>query len=277
MNSKTEKVRIVGDGEHFAEMLVNSSTPHRLIYTNNSISIETEGGNTMIFSDQELTPFELSFIGMTKAEVSRAAEGMRLKMCSPKFFHIYDTRPGFYDSCEVDINSAYWECAYRLGLLSKRIYETGNSVSKTARLIAFGAAATIRREFVFDGHIYVSCSEASNKWGRAAYFKVAQIVTNTLRDICSEIPGEALAYWVDAIFVSDRYANYVQKRLFDEGYFFKVKKLSECEFFIDQSDPAAPGRRTLRMIEKETGREKFLRLGKPKKAFLSGLVHENMV
>lgn len=246
------KVNINGEADNYIETLIDSGTPHTLTYTNNSVKVETKNA-VVSFSGVELTPFELGFIGMAKNEVRKKSEEYKLRMCNVEFFYLYKQRSGFYDVTEVDISSAYWETAYRVGLLSKRIYETGNSVSKDARLIAFGAAATVKRVFEFDGQNYYACSESSCRWGRAAYFQVAKIVTSTLRGICSEIPGRAYGWWVDAIFVDSLYCDYVKKRLFEEGYFFKEKRMVSAEYLETEA-----GQRVWKMEEPD-GRKKEIK------------------
>ncbi len=48
---------------------------------------------------------------------------------------------------EVDIDKAYWNMAYRLGIINQEIYEKGLTISKVARLATLGSLA--KKTFVY--------------------------------------------------------------------------------------------------------------------------------
>ena len=152
---------------------------------------------------------------------------------------------------EVDINGAFWNCAYNEGLLSDGAFEDGLTVDKTVRLIAFGSAAAVRRTAKFDGQTYTDFSEQSNEAGRNAYFFVSSKITRLLSDISSQIPGAVLLYWVDAILCIPMYKRFVSEAIQAAGYEVKVKELSNCSYFQTED-----GRRGWQVTETDSGREK---------------------
>lgn len=227
MNNE-KKISLCGNGQSYAETLVQTGTPHKITYTNNSVEVEVNETN-YIFTDNNLSAAELGFIGRAKKCVIEMSEKLRLPDRNPVFAKIYPAKSGFYGNLtEIDISSAYWETARKVGLISDKIYLQGNSVEKKTRLIAFGAAAAVKRSCNFDGFMYSNYYEEYNEHGRRAYFYVASYVTKIMREICDEIPGAAMLYWVDAIVCKPEYAPFVCRRIFEHGFSMKQKTLTDC-------------------------------------------------
>lgn len=255
-NKKLFSTSISGSAKSYLDSMVESGTPHRVTYTNNSTKIEV-GEKSLVFSDIDLTPPELGFIGRVKKEVQNNAEILQIKETSPIFYRLM---PGKFRTVErlieIDISAAFWQTAYKNGLLSHNTFSQGEKVRKEVRLIAFGAAATVRHTFIFDGQNYTEYEKQENQYGRNAYFFVASKISAVLDRICNEIPTAAVLYWVDAIVATPMYKDYVCRSLFEAGFEIKTKVLKDCVFF-QESPPT--GARVWRVTELESGRVKEFR------------------
>lgn len=268
MRNKTKS--LIGDGQNYVETLVHTNTPHKITYTNNSLSVELTDGREFIFTDKFLTMQDLSFIGSTKKDVILNAERLRIPERKPVFYHIYPAKFGNYgELVEIDISSAFWDTAYKEGIISDRTFIRGESVAKDVRLIAFGSAAAVRRSFVFDGEKYSESMEESSVWGRRAYFYVASKITALMRSICDDIPGKAYLFWVDAIICSSEYKDFICKRIFSENFAMKAKHLLDCKHFSES------GALVWEVTEKETGRVKRFKEFERKNPGISYIINRN--
>jgi len=128
----------------------------------------------------------------------------------------------------VDMKSAYWETAYRLGLLSDQIYYKGKDekqISKKTRLAAIGSLARKVTVYQFDGKEQKLLSdeqEETNFLWNLICSKVGNILTSVAKDIGKDF----IFFWVDGIYVSSKHAAEKVERLFKEhGYDSSVTKL----------------------------------------------------
>lgn len=256
-----QKTHLVGaDYSIYAAALVDSGTPHRLTLTGRSAKIEV-GENEVLFSGSEMTPRQLHFVGVAKKEIIKNAQILRLPDRRPRFTRIYPGAPVYLKAAtEIDISGAYWNKAFSLGLLSQRTYLDGLSFPKPVRLVAFGAAATIRQISIFDGIEYSDHEEQSSDHGRAAFFYVADQICRDMGRICEMIPTAALLYWVDAIVCLEKYSDFVCRELFSAGY--EVKKKSLCDIITKD----ALGKISVKCKEADTGRIKEFLFFKRRKA-----------
>lgn len=246
------------NAESYLETLIQKNVPHTVTYTGSTVKVKlADEKPPILFTQADLSPRELSFVQMTKREVIQNAESLRLPERKPRFYHIYPWRPAGAQATElveVDVSSAFWDTAYKIGLLSDRIFQAGEGVRKEVRLIALGSAAAVQRSFVFDGFEYVDASEQCDEWGRKAYFYVASLVTALCRGVCEAIPGAAALYWVDAVVCRPEYREFVQRSMFDAGFTFKTKRLIDCVFEIE------PGNvKKWSCVEYDSGRYKEFR------------------
>ncbi len=265
---------IIGDGSEYINTLVSAAVPHRLIYTNNSVRVQI-GENDIVFSNKLISMRDLGFIGRCKDDVIKNSEILHIPERHPIFYKIYPMKYGHYcELYEIDISSAFWDTAFREGIISERIFLQGETVKKDVRLMAFGAAATVRRTFDFDGRQYVSAGEEVNDAGRRAYFYVASRVVSAMREVCEAIPGQACLYWVDAIVCTPQYKDYVCGRLFSQGWQIKTKRLTDCRHFLEKG-----AAKVWAVTEAETGRKKefreFPRKNKNRVSALINTVFEN--
>lgn len=222
------------------DFLVNSGIPHTIKLCPNSTIIKTEKKTYHIPNAERIDTKYLNFIKETKHEVCDNSERLNLKKCRPEYFEFKLTKDRSVVNCvEIDINSAYWQTAYKVGLITETTYLKGLQVPKEIRLMAFGSAATLRDCFVFDGVEYTDVYIETNEWGRIAFFHVSKIVSELIQRILDKIPGVFAIYWVDAIFIREWYKQYVTDELEASGYSYKIKDIPRINVSVSKG-PGLP-------------------------------------
>jgi len=234
MNGKTTDYTV------YADFLVKIGAKHTILLCPNSATVKVDGKSYFFPNGERVPPVHLNFITKTKKEVIEAAERKKIGKQNPKYFgfgKIYGERK-LYNFLEIDINGAYWETAYKEGLLSESTYQKGLTVPKRVRLMAFGAAASMKDVYEYDGKSYSIKDPIYNEYGRRAFFHVAALVGKLMSDISSMIPSVFLLYWVDAIFVHSLWSVYVFQRLESAGYEYTTKEIPVI--FIKQGSGQKP-------------------------------------
>lgn len=205
---------------------------HTLKSCTSSSTIKVEGGKRPYFfpNGEPIDPQYLQFIKSVKKEVCENAEMKQppLKEETPKFIRFSPLfSDSFYstDFVEIDISGAYWFTAYDYGLLTRTTYEAGLLVPKRVRLMALGSAATTKDVSFFDGTEYKHLGVEFNKYGRMAFFAVAKRVDEIMNNALDILHGNAVFYWVDALFVRKNFAAWAAQSIRDYGYEVKETPL----------------------------------------------------
>lgn len=141
----------------------------------------------------------------------------------------------FFDDCySVDIDKAYWTCAYHLGYVDTRLYKEGLKIDKRVRLAALGTFAKRKYTYVFDGkkeklkniveplypHVFLNCA-----W-----------MTYKLMNGCKrQIGDDFLFYWTDGIYCKNEGAaeicmDYLGRKGYDGKveYIERILRTDEC-------------------------------------------------
>lgn len=104
------------------------------------------------------------------------------------------------DLLEIDINGAYWETAYILGVISKSIYERGKEVDKKVRLAALGSLAKKKDVWIYDGkkmrREVIRSYQTENIW-----FAICKRVSDVMQEAVKLIGKDFVFYWVDGIYI----------------------------------------------------------------------------
>lgn len=244
--------------------------PHVIRSSNSTVRLEPEGGKPMVFTDNLIPRTHLNFIRRVKDGIRQSAAFGAMQAELPKYrpgvvAYIKDAgkQPGYYENVvELDINGAYWTCAYMLGYLPKKLYlegicrgEDGELIRpKMVRLIALGAMARSRtvREYYPDMGEYVYKGLDYNETEGGVFFHIAHTVGNVLNG-CSEYIGanNLFLFWVDAMIVKRATVPFVSMYMRDAGYSVKEKPLEYLEVKEDKRGRVAYTK------EVKTGREKF--------------------
>ncbi len=213
----------LGSYESVIGMLIDSRTPHKTTITRNRRAIEVSGVEYS-FSDTQIDPKNLNFIKQTKAMLI-SANAEPATAADVNFFFIGANNGSSHiirDVVEIDITKAYWFAALHLGFISEEHFEKGLLVDKVSRLVAIGAAATVKWEMEYDGSGYVSFDETISPQGRNAFFTICKRVSSA---ISSAMGDTGFLAWVDAVFCPASEAEAVEAALSEFGFESKRKNI----------------------------------------------------
>lgn len=135
------------------------------------------------------------------------------------------------DLLEIDINGAYWETAYILGVISKPIYERGKELDKKVRLASLGSLAKKKDVWIYDGkkmkREVIRSYQTENIW-----FAICKRVSDVMQEAVKLIGSEFVFYWVDGIYIrNDKSLLGSLISLFASyGYETKVKSIHSVVF-----------------------------------------------
>lgn len=218
---------------NYQKALIDCGAFHVVESTSNSNSIKTKTGK-YIFSETKINPKDLSFIKRAKIEIINNARKKDIKNITPKYFYLpklpkMDIRK---DCVEIDINGAYWNCAYKIGLISESTYLEGLKKDKITRLVSFGSAATVKTTYEYntDESLYKFVSQKQDENGRNAFFLVSKMICEVMESVFKQIPGQCYFYWVDAIFLNSAYAEIAIEKFAELGYDVKIKKIGFIKY-----------------------------------------------
>jgi len=223
----------------FAEiepLLKSFNKPFRVSVSNNTVTY-TMDNDVYVCSSSKLKKSDLGFLSKVKSDVSGNVSEVQYIFDEDDviLYNGWGSLPdGTYtDLIEVDINSAYWRCAYLNGYISKDIYEEGNEKDKKVRLASLGALATNKSIYTYNpktGRFDYEFEESINSKNpvlSSVFFKCAYDVGNMLNECMELLKTKYLLYWVDAVIVKDYTKDFVIDFFNKNGYECKVKDLKE--------------------------------------------------
>ena len=178
------------------------------------------------FWDNEKNEIPKSELGLIKA-VKTHCEALPLELnVNRKKIRYIDISPivpnmVHTDIYEIDLTGAYWNIAFREGIINKELFERGKLVSKKARLIALGALAKNVTTLYFDGERWTIGGITENK--KADYFfRVAEMTGEIMQELKYCAGSNYLFYWVDAIFFRAPALNEIKRFLFSRNLEYKI-------------------------------------------------------
>lgn len=201
------------------------------------------GGRKYFLSDLPLKTKELGYLSTVRKDARKYDESQESKFVSKKdirYTQIKNIAPGVYsDYVELDLNSAYHECAFQLGIISRATYEKGLKVSKMARLVALGALASNKAVFEFSGkklEYKGQKNEIEKLEGKEKddlsylFFRISAEIGRVISDVYYQLntigKDGCIGYWVDAVFVRRELIGEALKIINEYGYEAKLKDLS---------------------------------------------------
>jgi hypothetical protein len=202
----------------------------------------------IICSDTFLKTSELGFIRQVSSHIKKQTPPAR--EYSPRDVSYFRKSGGqlsgtYSDAVEVDVNAAYWAIALNFGYITEEIYNKAFAegkngkpkYSKTARLVALGAAAACKTHYVFDGKIF-SPDESKgqngveeDKTGRNIFFHIATYLGELMDNAERAASIDLFFYWVDAFFVRASDAEKVKEYFKGFNLSVKVKELEYLKFY----------------------------------------------
>jgi hypothetical protein len=228
----SEQFRITKDA------MVNNGIPFELFMNNNSQKIKG-GIGTEPFTGDILEFKHMIFIRKVKDHVKAQIKAGKLKKekaYSKKidYFHIGTHKNKTIKDCsEVDIDKAYWETAYKYGIINNEIYRYGmkKSMPKEIRLIALGSLAKKTTHYKFDGKLMIRQKDIVDKETEYFWNKICSHVATCMTTISAELSdNDYLFYWVDAVFIKSKALSTVKNLINEMGYNFKIKKIEKVIF-----------------------------------------------
>ncbi len=187
-------------------------------------------------NDEDISLNHIRFISSVKAHVKQKIKEGKLTPGKIKhkinYFDSGIRRHGFTTDCsEVDIDSAYWETAYKLKIISGRIYRYGLKVPKKIRLIALGTLAKRTTIYKFDGKKMVKDRVEVDLETEFFWNKICKEVSDIMTTVSASLDEkDYYFYWVDAIFVSKKVEQEVKEIFSMLGYTYKTKPLKRITF-----------------------------------------------
>ena len=205
--------------------LLQSGQPFVIKMTMNTKRIIAPDAKIML-SESHLTGSELGFLRKVKSDAEFYNEFLcknrSVDRSSIKYIKLSNVPRGTYlDYHEIDINRAYWETAFRMGVISQSTYERAEKYDKRVRLIALGALATGRVDLMFDGVEITEITEKPEPGEELSYifFKIAHTVGIAVNSIYLQLnemePDGCLGYWIDALFVKKHLAKKAKELMHD--------------------------------------------------------------
>lgn len=253
-------------GEENCAFLQMLQIPHVVKTTNSTVRIEIPGAKPMLFSDGFIPMKYLAFIKKVKTCVQKSEAFHENKeyikrLTSQDVKYILDNsgKSGYFEDCaELDINGAYWVCAYQLGYITKDVYLEGVAVKKDGRLkipkmvrlIALGALARKRTVREYDtgkkAYEYKGLEYDSELGG--VFFHVAKRVGDIMLQCVEEMGQSAfLLFWVDAFIVEASACRIVEHFMKVAGYEVKRKHLH----YLNITDAGKGRRATTHVVGEE--------------------------
>lgn len=216
--------------EGFSEQFKAAKIPHEMIATNATIELIANGQN-LLFTNSGIAIKDLQFIKKVKAEIIHSAKKNRLPRKNPGFFKLIDLGDEIEvirDVIEIDLTAAFWTTAAAERLISNETYLEGLDRDKNVRLVAFGSAAVSKRYFKYDIEAaeYEFIKEEFIEYGRRAYFYVSWKVGEMVKRLFDVAAfGDIFVFWVDAVIIKKKYAEYVARYFNENGYNSKRKEI----------------------------------------------------
>ena len=198
-----------------AQFMQDMNMPFKLIKSGSSFTLqsdlfkETARKKSKIFTTQDLV-----FINRVRNHVEKSDinDLFYRKLYTETDIDYIQVSPKMKDGDEydnvycIDLTAAYWRTAYLLGIVSKSIYQLGESVSKPVRLASLGSLAKRKTTWDFDGKSYsrekIVLSPHSNLW-----FAVCKRVSDIMTKAKIALGDDFYFYWVDGIYFRNTEAN----------------------------------------------------------------------
>jgi hypothetical protein len=136
------------------------------------------------------------------------------------------------DLVEIDIDKAYWETAYLLGVVDRRIYKQGLAVDKKVRLAALGSLAKITERWVFDGKEMKKAKNERSYATENIWFAICRRVADAMQECVKIAADDFVFYWVDGIYIRNKpnVLGEVMQCLNKWGYQSKSKNVRDVVF-----------------------------------------------
>jgi hypothetical protein len=211
--------------------LISAGQKFDLIETTLTCQLICKYGTFTWSQNSKLKMHELGFIRQVFNHCEKLPKPPKIERKEIKYIDIKRTFKSAVNCYEIDLNSAYWEEAYKSGYLSEKLYLKGKekTISKFARLVSLGNVAKVKYLLHYNGNDFEfnGTEETENK---DIFFNSCLKCSNIMQDLKNLILENYLFYWVDAIFVNSESAkDLICKYLDLQGIPHKVKFIPKIE------------------------------------------------
>lgn len=174
---------------------------------------------------------ELYFINMVKKHVLNNCSGVYCNRSKIKYVKEGKIKKSVYyskDLYEIDLNSAYWNFAFKSNFIDEKLYLRGRKVSKITRLVSLGNLAKRTQVLKFDGNEYKLIDTLKSPETEGVFFSVSLQTDEVMRMLEVVADRCFLFYWVDAIFfLGKKTKTEIENYLKSQNIEFKVKKINK--------------------------------------------------
>ena len=205
---------MIKNWSEYIDSLVKSKIPFEVQKSTNDIKIITPFGtekNRIATSGLPLS--QLWFIKAVKQYCERLNLTFNIDRARIKYLDVGRiSEQKINNVYEIDLSSAYWNFAYREGIINTVLYNKGQQVDKLVRLAALGSLAKQVTTMYFDGVRWTV--KGITEGGKADYFfRVAELTGEIMHRLKLEAGPDYLFFWVDAIFFQGDALNKIESVL----------------------------------------------------------------
>jgi hypothetical protein len=187
--------------------LINAGQKFDLIETTLTCQLICKYGTFSWSQNSNLKLHELGFINQVFKSCEKLPKPPKIERKEIKYIDINRTFKSSENCYEIDLNSAYWEEAYKSGYLSEKVYLKGKEkhISKFARLVALGNLAKVKYLLHYNGNEYEFQGTEESEM-KDIFFNSCLKCSEIMKDLKNLVLENYLFYWVDAIFVNSEMA-----------------------------------------------------------------------
>lgn len=228
----------------FIDRLVKKGVKFKIVKTSSKFRIITDTHDyTYQANYSDLKPSEMYFFKYLEKNII-PVKLEDVQTIKARINYIYYNRSVMYEArhenkmltfenCyEIDLNSAYWESARRLGIINTEVYERGLTLSKKVRLMALGNLAKRPINMYYDGQKYYS-ERAPIPPMAKYFFACADYTDNIIAEIFNRNIEFCIFYWVDALFVKGEIKDEICAHLDEIKFPYKIKPIDSIIFTSD--------------------------------------------
>lgn len=224
------------------KFLINNDLEYSLKICNSRYSLDSKVVKQQLLKKKSiLSPQELGFVRRVRNYIKKnefsTHENFKEELFKEDIEYIkvrpYSEPMEMVDLIEIDINNAYWDSAYLLGLLSDELHSEGlEKWSKKARLIALGSLAKNEYEYKFKGTKKISERKTNNPFLTNLWYHICKKVSDAMLDVMELSKDKFAFYWVDGIYIKNNHELKVDivKRFSDYGFESKIKAIDKVDF-----------------------------------------------
>lgn len=202
----------------YLDNLVSNEFPHSISYTNKTKVVKSSLGR-IVFTSSNFGFKGMNFVKKVKRDAVSRLDSLQhldvdykklgLKLFSDNKFVDYEDGAMYGNVVEIDLNKAYWVSAYKLGVISKPVYEEGLNGLKTGRyskvdlLASLGGLAVVKRKKTFNPESmnYTTETVDDSSTTRFLWNAISWEVDKCMQEIEERLQDDFLFYWTDAVFM----------------------------------------------------------------------------